>query len=100
MNAISLLAFASFYRVPSSGLPNAVERDWLRVKTSRGSSLGFGPVHRWGSSASDGFVPWRTSTNSLSITRTFAAPADEGPEASRPKWMLPYGEMFGAAATS
>lgn len=26
--------------------------------------------------------------------------ADEGPEASRPKWMLPYGEMFGAAATS
>ncbi len=90
-----------FYWVPSSGLPNAVERDyqskdaltWLVARFWVRSTDGVLP-------ASDGFVPWRTS-EFLSITRTFAAPADGSPKPTPENGCRPVAKCaLVAAATS
>ena len=57
-NAISLLALASFYLVPSNGSPSCAGPDWPRARTSRGLLRGSGPARPSGCSALDGSAPW------------------------------------------
>ena len=99
-NATSLLALVSFYLSPSNGSPSGVGPDWPSAKTSRGSLRGSGRAHLPGSSALDGFAPWRISTSSLFTMRTFVERIVMDRAASRLQWMLLYGETFaGVAAT-
>ncbi len=55
--------------------------------------------------STDGVLPHRMGSYLANSTNSFVHHEDvrasgRGPQASRPKWMLPYGEMSGAAATS